>query len=540
MQVEVDAELSKNEKRKHTCFYLIGGGIASMSAAAFLIRDGAILGHNITILEEMDRLGGSLDGSGSAKYCYVVRGGRMLESKYVCTYDLFSSIPTLDGTKNVTQEIFDWNHVLETSSHSRLVRNAQPINAPAFNLSEKHILALERLMIESEQMLWDATIQVQFDDDFFRTNFWLMWCTTFAFQPWHSAVEFKRYLLRFSHMVPGFNQLHGIMRTVYNQFDSMVRPLHQWLLARGVKFQLNTTVQDLVLKSEDGESGLVEKILFIQDQTPGEISVGLNDFVIVTLGSMTAASSLGGNDTIAAIKGKKDGGAWLLWEKIAQGRPEFGRPGAFSDHIEESKWMSSTTTLSDPAFFQFMLDFTGNIAGEGGLITLADSPWLMSLVLPFQPHFIDQPDGVNVFWAYGLHLDRHGHFVKKLMPDCTGREIFSEMLGHLGVNGDDQEHILNTSITIPCLMPFITSQFLRREPADRPAIVPAGWKNLAFTGQFCEQPDDVVFTVEYSIRSSATAVYSLLGLNRKPPSIYKGQLDPRVLFKGLAALHQHV
>jgi oleate hydratase len=103
-------------------------------------------------------------------------------------------------------------------------------------------------------------------------------------------------------MVPGFNQLHGIMRTVYNQFDSMVRPLHQWLLARGVKFQLNTTVQDLVLKSEDGESGLVEKILFIQDQTPGEISVGLNDFVIVTLGSMTAASSLGGNDTIAPIK----------------------------------------------------------------------------------------------------------------------------------------------------------------------------------------------------------------------------------------------
>jgi len=59
-----------------------------------------------------------------------------------------------------------------------------------------------------------------------------MWCTTFAFQPWHSAVEFKRYLVRFTHMVSGFNTLTGIMRTVYNQYDSMVRPLHKWLEER--------------------------------------------------------------------------------------------------------------------------------------------------------------------------------------------------------------------------------------------------------------------------------------------------------------------
>ncbi len=32
--------------------YLVGGGIASLAAAAFLIRDGDIPGHNITILEE--------------------------------------------------------------------------------------------------------------------------------------------------------------------------------------------------------------------------------------------------------------------------------------------------------------------------------------------------------------------------------------------------------------------------------------------------------------------------------------------------------
>jgi oleate hydratase len=86
-------------------------------------------------------------------------------------------------------------------------------------------------------------------------------------------------------------------------------------------------------------------------------------------------------------------------------------------------------------------------------------------------------------------------------------------------------------------MPFITSQFLARAHGDRPEVVPEGWMNLAFTGQFCELPDDVVFTVEYSIRSAASAVYALLGLNRKPPPVYNGQYDPRVLYQALKTLH---
>jgi len=68
-------------------------------------------------------------------------------------------------------------------------------------------------------------------------------------------------------------------------------------------------------------------------------------------------------------------------------------------------------------------------------------------------------------------------------------------------------------------------------------VVPKGSKNLAFIGQFCELPDDVVFTVEYSVRSAQTAVYSLLSLNRTPPPVYKGQYDPRVLLEAFLAIH---
>jgi oleate hydratase len=520
----------------NAAIYLVGAGIASLAAAAFLIRDGDIPGHHITILEESAKVGGSLDAAGTSEGGYTMRGGRMIESKYLCTFDLFSSIPTLDTTKTVTKEILDWNETMKTSSKSRLFRNGHRIDAPAFGLSEKDILTIERLELEPEGLLGRTSIADQFGPSFFKTDFWFMWCTTFAFQPWHSAVEFKRYLVRFTHMVSGFNTLTGIMRTVYNQYDSMVRPLQKWLQERGVKFQLNTRVTNLAIR-DDSAGYAVERIICDREGRAEEIKIGATDKVIVTLGSMTEASSLGSMDSAPALpEGKPEGASWDLWEKIAADRPQFGHPINFSDFLEESKWVSFTTTLRDPAFFRLIGDLTGNVPGEGGLITFPESSWLASIVLPHQPHFIGQPADVDVFWGYGLSVDKLGDFVKQPMSGCSGREIMMEIMGHLRIDAESKK-ILETSTCIPCMMPFITSQFLRRSKGDRPQVVPEGSKNLAFVGQFCEIPDDVVFTVEYSIRSAAIAVYALLGLDRKPPAIYKGSHDPRVLLKAFQTLH---
>ncbi|MBC8751107.1 oleate hydratase [Paraburkholderia sp. WC7.3d] len=518
-------------------FYLVGGGIASLAAAAFLIRDGHVRGCDVTILEALDKPGGSLDGAGNAESGYVVRGGRMLESKYLCTYELFSSIPTLDDSKTVTQEIFDWNETIRTSSRSRLVRNGKREDAPAYGLDEKHLMTLGRLSIEPEIMLGNSRISDHFDASFFDTNFWLMWCTTFAFQPWHSAAEFRRYLLRFAHMSAGFNQLHGIMRTVYNQYESMVRPLRRWLDGHGVIFQPDTRVTDLWF-DETGEQNSVVGMVCLSAHQGFELLIGRNDKVIVTLGSMTAASSLGGMDRPAPLETVDGTGAWSLWKNIAAGRPEFGDPSVFADHVDASKWLSFTVTLRDPTLFRLIRDLTGNVPGEGGLITFPESNWLASIVLPHQPHFIDQPADVQVFWGYGLRVDQPGNFVDKPMQACTGREILTEILGHLKVKAESAR-ILEHAVCIPCMMPFITSQFLPRRRGDRPAVVPDGWRNLAFIGQFCELPDDVVFTVEYSVRSAQNAVYALLGLDRAAPAVYKGRHDPRIVYKAFATLRDH-
>ncbi|TFU05873.1 oleate hydratase [Polymorphobacter arshaanensis] len=516
--------------------YLVGGGIAAMAGAAFVIRDGDIPGHRITIFEESDRIGGALDGAGTAEAGYVLRGGRMLESHYVCTFALFDSIPTLDASRTVTGETLAWNTTMKTSSKSRLVRGGMRQTAPSFGLSERQILTIERLVFEPEALLGNTSIADQCDAAFFRTDFWFMWCTTFAFQPWHSAVEFKRYLVRFAHMVGGFDRLQGIMRTVYNQYDSLVLPLHKWLDERGVTFELETRVTNLGFIEADDKIH-VDRIDIAAKGGAAKIAVHPDDRVLVTLGSMTEASALGAMDAAAPLGSRTDGGAWTLWETIARGRPAFGNPAAFDSHIDKSKWLSFTLTMHDPLLLQRVANFTGNVPGEGGLITFPESAWLASIVIPYQPHFIGQPEGVSVLWGYGLSVDAPGDFVKKPMAECTGREILIELLGHLRVDAFDAEAIIAAANCIPCMMPFITSQFLPRNKGDRPQVIPAGATNFGFVGQYCELPDDVVFTVEYSIRSAQTAAYALLGLDRAPPPVYKGAFDPRVLLSAFRALH---
>ncbi len=517
--------------------YFVGSGIAALAGAAFLIRDGHLLAKNIHIFEELKVTGGSLDGAGSKDTGYVIRGGRMIEEHYVCTYDLFGSIPSLTNpAKSVKDEIVEFSHQYVSLSRCRLVRDGQKVDVSSFGLSEKDRLDLLSLIAHSEDSLGAKRIEDWFAPTFFENNFWLMWSTMFAFQPWHSVVELKRYLLRFIQLFPDFNKMGGVWRTPYNQYDSMILPLTTWLKAQGVKFSLDTEVTGLEFDLGDGERS-VKCVCFTRDGRRQYTNVAPDDLVFITLGCMTEASSLGSMTMPAVLNSKKAGGAWDLWEDIATGRPGFGHPAVFAGHIDQTKWMSFTVTLDDPTFFQFIENFTGNEAGTGGMFTLVDSNWFMSMVLAHQPHFINQPENIFVFWGYGLFPDRIGNFIKKPMSECTGEEILIELFQHLKL-GDKTPAVMAAANCIPCMMPFITSQFMPRVKGDRPDVVPEGAKNFAFIGQFCEIPDDVVFTVEYSIRSALMAVYALLEIETKIPPVFKGQHDVGVLFDAFKTLHR--
>jgi oleate hydratase len=531
-------DTNRSASRSDTKAYLVGGGIASLASAAYLIRDGGIPGANINVLEQTPLLGGSLDGAGSPDHGYVIRGGRMFTYEaYTCTFDLLSFIPALtDSTKTVSDEIHAFNAKHIPESHARLVRGGKKVDVSVLGFSNRDRLDLIELMAASEASLGARRIEDIFAPSFFQTNFWYMWVTTFAFQPWHSAVELKRYLHRFIQEFPRIHTLGGVRRTPYNQYDSIVLPLTTWLKAQGVRFETGVCVTDLDFKYGPGGKG-VERLHVLRDGMPKLIAIGDDDLVFVTNGSMTSASSLGSMTRPAELSGNdgKTDGSWALWETLAKKHSEFGRPSVFNGKIDESKWLSFTVTMRDPTFFELMEKFTGNVAGTGGLVTFTDSNWLMSVVLAAQPHFIGQPNNIKVFWGYGLFVDQVGNFVGKKMSECSGEELLTELLGHLRFD-DRKSLILRTSNCIPCMMPYITSQFMPRVKCDRPEVKPAGTTNLAFIGQYCEIPDDVVFTVEYSVRSAQTAVFALLGLDKEVSPLYKAQYDPAVLFGATRAL----
>ncbi len=497
--------------------YLIGGGIGSLAAAAFMIRDGEMAGENISILEAAPILGGSLDGSGEPVGGYSLRGGRMLTTdNYECTWDLFKSIPSLTHEgQTVFEETVAFNQRHLAHSQARLVdRRRAKIAVTSMGFSMHDRIEILKLSQTSEEKLGDSCITDWLSPAFFETEFWYMWVTTFAFQPWHSAVEFKRYLHRFILEFSRIETLAGVKRTIYNQYDSLVRPLQAWLHAKGVRLITDCRVTDLDHSAESE----VFTVTGIHCQLRGKytlIPVSAGDLVFVQNASMTDASSLGSMTIAPKQLTKAESGGWTLWEKLAQGRPHFGNPAAFNHCIAQSCWESFTVTLKNPAFFDGMQKFSGNEAGTGGLVTFKDSAWLMSIVLAHQPHFPNQPADVQVFWGYALFPDRVGDFVPKPMAECNGAEILQELCGHLRFD----LAMVASANCIPCRMPYITSMFMPRSQSDRPLPVPPGSKNFAFISQFVEIADDVVFTVEYSVRAAQLAVYALLKIERPVPAI---------------------
>ncbi|OFA04855.1 oleate hydratase [Duganella sp. HH101] len=497
--------------------YLVGSGIGSLSAAAFMIRDAGVDGRNITIFEAMPLAGGSLDGGGDADNGYTLRGGRMLTTdNYECTWDLFKSIPSLEHAgQSVYDETAAFNEMHKSHSQARLIdRNRFRVNVTSMGFTMQDRTELLALAEADEEKLGNSAITDWLSPEFFDTKFWYMWATTFAFQPWHSAVEFKRYLHRFMMEFSRIETLAGVKRTVYNQYDSLVRPLQHWLQQQGVQVVYDCKVDDIEMMEEGG----VLTATALRCTRNGEattIAVGPQDLVFFQNGSMTDASSHGSMHSAPPKLDKRDSQGWALWEKLAVDRPQFGNPAAFNSSIPESWWESFTVTLKDPAFFDRMEQFSGNVAGTGGLVTFKDSNWLMSIVLAHQPHFAGQPEGVQVFWGYALHPDRIGNFVAKPMADCSGEEILRELCGHLNF---DME-IMAKANCIPCRMPYITSMFMPRFKSDRPLPVPPNSRNLAFVSQFVEVPEDVVFTVEYSVRAAQMAVYQLLDVKREIPPV---------------------
>ena len=526
--------------------YIIGTGLAGLSAAFYLVRDGQVSGDRIHVLEKLELAGGSCDGRKDVTKGFYMRGGREMDNHFEVMWDMFKDVPSIETEGVSVLDEYYWLN--KKDPNYSLCRASQNRGESAhtdgkFTLDKKSAMALSKLFITSEDELEGKKISDVLPDTFWNTNFWLYWQTMFAFQKWSSALEMKRYLCRYVHHIDGLPDFSALRFTKYNQYESMILPLVKYLENHGVKIEYGMDVKNVIIETDDHDRKVAKELILKKNGEEVSIPLTEDDLVFITNGCCTDTSCYGDQNTAPDLSGVKDGfgESWDMWKNIAKQAKhgEYGNPDNFCSNTEATNWMSATVETSNDEVIQHIMNVCkrdprrGRVT-TGGIVTVKDSRdnWYLSWTINRQPQFKSQNPDTVLVWLYSLNTNRPGNYVKKAMRDCTGMEVCEEWLYHIGVPEDRIEELASSACnTTTCYMPYINAFFQPRKKSDRPLVVPEGSVNFAFIGQFAETPRDTIFTTEYSIRTGMEAVYTLMDVDRAVPEVWGSQYDVRELLK---------
>ena len=518
--------------------YIIGTGLAALSAACYLVRDGQMPGENIHILEKDPVPGGACDGLDIPGLGYVMRGGREMDNHFEVMWDLFRSIPSIETEGVSVLDEYYWLNK-EDPNYS-LCRATKNLGKDAglkgkFGLSDKASMEIMKLFFTPDEDLYDKPITDFFDDEVLNSNFWLYWRTMFAFENWHSALELKLYLQRFIHHIGGLPDFSALKFTRYNQYESLILPMIEYLKQNGVIFHFHTQVTNVIFSFENDQK-VAKSIEYIKNSKTKILPLTKDDLVFVTNGSCTESTLYGDHHTPANGDAMiRITGCWNLWKNIAKQDPSFGHPEKFCGNVSKTRWESATITTSDTKIIDAITrickrdPLSGKVV-TGGIVSCEDSNWLLSWTVNRQGQFRKQKEGEICIWLYSLFCDTPGNYIHKPMKDCTGEEITAEWLYHIGIPLDEIDELAKDHAnTVPTMLPYITAFFMPRTARDRPDVIPDGCVNFAFLGQFAETPRDTIFTTEYSVRTAMEAVYGLLDVDRGVPEVWGSVYDVRNL-----------
>ena len=538
----VHPEKPKDADKKSA--YIIGTGLAGLTAAFYLVRDGGVKGEHIHLLEKLELAGGSCDGRRDVTKGFYMRGGREMDNHFEIMWDVFRDVPSLETPGiSVLDEYYRLNKRDPNYSLCRATvnRGEDAHTDKEFRLDKESALALSKLFITPEKDLEDKKISDVLPESFWNTNFWLYWQTMFAFQKWSSALEMKRYLCRYVHHIDGLPDFSALRFTKLNQYESLILPLVKYLESHGVRIEYGMDVQNVVFESVGGKK-TAKQIVYKKDGKEQTIDLVEDDLVFITNGCCTDTSRYGDQTHAPDLSGLENGKgeSWDMWKRIAEQANDgsFGNPDAFCSDIEATNWMSATVATSNEEILQHIIkickrDPRAGKVTTGGIVTVKDSVdnWYLSWTINRQPQFKSQDKNTVLIWVYSLHTDREGNYVKKPMRECTGEEVCREWLYHIGVPEDKIDSLAKECNTTTCFMPYINAFFQPRKNEDRPLVVPNGAVNFAFIGQFAETPRDTIFTTEYSMRTGMESVYTLMNIDRGVPEVWGSKYDVRELLR---------
>ena len=542
---EAFAHPEKPEGVEKKSAYIIGTGLAGLTAAFYLVRDGQMPGNHIHLLEKLELAGGSCDGYKDVHKGFYMRGGREMDNHFEIMWDVFRDVPSIETPNVSVLDEYYWlnKHDPNYSLCRATVNKGEDAHTDKlFKLDKDSAMALSQLFITPEADLEDKKISDVLPESFWETNFWLYWQTMFAFQKWSSALEMKRYLCRYVHHIDGLPDFSALRFTKYNQYESMILPLIEYLKKHDVDVQFGMDVKNVVIEEVDGKK-TAKELIHVKDNKEQSIPLTADDLVFITNGCCTDTSCYGDQTHAPDLSGivNGQGESWDLWKNIAKQakHDEYGHPDVFCSDTEATNWMSATVETSNKDIIQHIMNIckrdprAGKVT-TGGIVTVKDSVnnWFLSWTINRQPQFRSQNKDTVLIWLYALHTDTEGNYIKKTMRDCTGKEICQEWLYHIGMDESKiKDYSENACNTTTCFMPYINAFFQPRKNVDRPKVVPEGAVNFAFIGQFAETPRDTIFTTEYSMRTGMESVYTLLNVDRGVPEVWGSQYDIRELLR---------
>ncbi|KAJ6018990.1 hypothetical protein N7522_001057, partial [Penicillium canescens] len=511
------ASSAKHSRRspETTEAWILGSGTASLASAVYLIKNAHLRPSAVHVLDEHLSLQQTLHHQGSTHAGYDQFAGCLPAPAGSGLTELLDMIPS--AVTEGRSYLHDLRAAEEQNAMNRnggtcfIAQNKgafRHLPTESLNIGWSHRIHLMHLLIKEEESLQKREIRHFFRESFFRSTFWTIWSTQFGFQPWHSAAEFRRAVRQYLSDFHSLSILSCLDLTGYYQYESIYLPIYFFLRSQGVDFQFNIKIRN-VETTVNQNRRTISRLAVSQNGLDFGNVIGPSDIVIATPGSTTSGSRIGTNDLPPACNSIEAGdhldANWALWLEAGNKYSDHGNPYTFCTRKSESMLESFTITTEHIGFVEYLQSLSRCTSQAGAIILMMNSNWGLRLCVPVQPVFTHQSQDVCVLWGFALFPENEGEHVKKNMLVCSGAEIMSEILYYLNPPGEMATEALQRSITIPRVMPRMSSALLTRSLEDRACITPESVVNIGLVGPFVESPWRTCVDTSYGVYAARAA-----------------------------------
>ena len=135
--------------------YIIGTGLAGLTAAFYLVRDGQMKGEHIHLLEKLELAGGSCDGRKDVTKGFFMRGGREMDNHFEVMWDTFRDVSSIETPGVSVLDEYYWlnKHDPNYSLCRATVNRGEDAHTDKkFLLDKDSAMALSKLFLTQERI----------------------------------------------------------------------------------------------------------------------------------------------------------------------------------------------------------------------------------------------------------------------------------------------------------------------------------------------------------------------------------------------------